>query len=99
MFCITFKYRPCNVQQALLNNRVELSISGPMSNCLTVLFFIGAAFLQFYWLTFCAGISCFPSRATTSLEQITVPILNLFFIACFGHIFIKIMLKINRERN
>ena len=60
---ITVNYMPCNIPSVLLNNRLAISISGPISYItvgpgLKVLICIGSAFLQFDWLTVCIGISC-----------------------------------------
>jgi len=53
-YYITFNYMPCNIPPALLNNRLAISISGPIIN-ITVgpgpISVIGPAFLQFDWLT------------------------------------------------
>jgi len=49
-YYITFKYMPYNIPPALVNNRLAISISGPISN-ITVgpgpISVIGPAFLQF----------------------------------------------------
>ena len=59
-YYITFIYMHCNIPLALLNNRLVISINGPISN-ITVgpgpISVIGSAFLQFNWLTFRIGIS------------------------------------------
>ena len=51
IYYITFNYMPCTIPPALLNNRMTISIGGPISN-ITVgpgpISVIGPAFLQLY---------------------------------------------------